>query len=278
MREVIENHVINKNNFQITADEIAALIDGDINVLEDRIFWRVLISSQLDADRIDYLIRDSYHIGVKYGVLDYKRLLNTIAVGIDPDDEEPVLGIYDDGWHVAESLVMARYQMFTQVYFHRVRRAYDFHLQKAIETILEQKNYPSPEKINDYLKLDDYKVYNSIINTDRDYHCNSIKKRNHIRLLRKTPEIPNKKDVKKKNDWIDKLKNNNIWHHEDIASKAWYKMTGDEESNQIMIINRKDQKVNPLAEHSNIVKKMGEIKQIRIYVKPQDKKKAEKII
>jgi len=65
LKDVIENHKGNNNhNFKI--DEIAGLIEGEAAAGRAAI-WRDLISSQLDADRMDYLIRDSYHAGVEYG-------------------------------------------------------------------------------------------------------------------------------------------------------------------------------------------------------------------
>lgn len=71
LRTVIEDHQINKSNYKISADEVAALLEGNVSILEGKLFWKVIISSQLDADRGDYLIRDSHHIGVKYGIYDY---------------------------------------------------------------------------------------------------------------------------------------------------------------------------------------------------------------
>jgi len=82
LKSTIENHQINRNNFGITAEEVAGLIEGNAKILGDRIFWKVIISSQLDADRGDYLLRDSHHIGVKYGVYDHSRLINTLALGV----------------------------------------------------------------------------------------------------------------------------------------------------------------------------------------------------
>jgi HD superfamily phosphohydrolase len=93
LKETIEDHPINKTNYRIEAEEVAALIEGNPEILGDRLFWRVLISSQLDADRGDYLLRDSYHAGVKYGVYDHSRLINTLTLGIDPESNEVVLGV-----------------------------------------------------------------------------------------------------------------------------------------------------------------------------------------
>lgn len=75
LREVIENHNINRTNFNIKAEQVAALIEGNPNLLGEKVFWKVIINSQLDADRGDYLLRDSLHSGVKYGIYDLKHHL-----------------------------------------------------------------------------------------------------------------------------------------------------------------------------------------------------------
>ncbi|MDI6602306.1 MAG: hypothetical protein QME46_11125 [Thermoanaerobacteraceae bacterium] len=59
------------------------------------------------------------------GIFDLKRLLKTIVM-VDTEDGL-ILGFKEGGIHVAESLILARYYMFTQVYFHHTRRAYDHH-------------------------------------------------------------------------------------------------------------------------------------------------------
>jgi len=84
LREAIEKHPIN-GNYRIRADEVSDLIMGNPKILGKRVFWKVIISSQLDADRGDYLLRDSLHCGVKYGIYDVERLLVTLALGKDPE-------------------------------------------------------------------------------------------------------------------------------------------------------------------------------------------------
>lgn len=275
-REVIEDNQINKTNYNISAEEVAALIKGDSKVLGNRIFWRILISSQLDADRGDYLLRDSHHIGVKYGVYDYARLLNTLTLGIDPESNDVILGVSEDGWHVAESVVIARYQMFTQVYFHRTRRAYDYHLKEAMKSIIGY--LPPPNKIDKFLELDDYVILARMKESMSNYDCKAIFYRNHIRELYSTQEIPTKYEEEKIAKVKDRLNENDIWFFEDRAEKSWYDLNGNGDGRkEIMIINCEN-KVRPLSEYSNIVKHIGTIKQVRIYVKPEDREKAKKII
>jgi len=278
LKDVIEKHKINETNYKIEAEEVAALIKGDPTKLGERIFWKILISSQLDADRGDYLMRDSHHIGVKYGIYDLPRLLNTLTLGEDQETKDIHLGIDEDGWHVAESIVIARYQMFTQVYFHRTRRAYDYHLKEAIKSIIEDGKLPPPTEIERFLELDDSIILNRIKENHEEYHCRAILKRNHIRKVYETPETPTKEDEEKGERIKEKLANKKIKFYEDRAKKSWYKL--EKSDKEIMIIKKEkgEKKVRPLSHLSHIVNNMREIRQIRIYVNPEDREKAEEVL
>lgn len=279
LKSTIENNQINRNNFGITAEEVAGLIEGNAKILEDRIFWKVIISSQLDADRGDYLLRDSHHIGVKYGVYDHSRLINTLALGIEPESGEVVLGVDEGGWHVAEAVVIARYQLFTQVYFHKTRRAYDYHLKEAMKTVLNDGKLPSPDNINEFIGFDDFTVWELFKNNSENYNCKSILDRKHNKVVYYTPETPDESDEKEIEEKKKKLDDNNIWYYEDRAERLWYKLNGDnEEDKQVMIIKSGDKKARPLSNYSSIVSNMGRIKQMKIYVKKEDRLKAKEVL
>ena len=84
----------------------------------ESILTEIITGDSFGVDRIDYLLRDSYHAGVAYGNFDHFRLIDTLRILPKEyaDTEEPALGIEIGGIHTAESLLLARYYMFTQVY------------------------------------------------------------------------------------------------------------------------------------------------------------------
>ncbi|MGD0771861.1 MAG: hypothetical protein ABSC05_03470 [Candidatus Solibacter sp.] len=157
-RSAIEDHPT-CNNYGFTADDVASLIEGTGGAKQG-IFWRDIISSQMDADRMDYLLRDSHHIGVGYGKFDLHRLVSTVQAIPASSGRPPRLGISEGGWHAAEALVLARYFMFTQVYFHKTRVAYDIHLRGALREMLPNGKFPKPEgeDLKEFLKWDDWRV------------------------------------------------------------------------------------------------------------------------
>ncbi|GAA4720433.1 HD domain-containing protein [Brevibacillus fulvus] len=86
-----------------------------------------LISSQIDADRMDYLLRDAYYTGVNYGNFDIERILRVMR-----PHEDGVFFKYS-GMHAVEDYIMSRYQMYWQVYFHPVTRSAEVVLRKIFQ-------------------------------------------------------------------------------------------------------------------------------------------------
>ena len=78
-----------------------------------------LVSGQLDADRMDYLLRDAYLTGTSYGKFDLERILRTIRV------KNGKIVVKASGIHSVEDYIMARYHMYWQVYLHPVARSYE---------------------------------------------------------------------------------------------------------------------------------------------------------
>lgn len=152
---------------QIGADfpeKVARVID---HTYEDKLVISV-ISSQIDADRMDYLLRDAYYTGVSYGQFDMERILRVMR----PRENEIV--IKASGMHAVEDYIMSRYQMYWQVYFHPVTRSAEVILTKILHRAkhLYEQGYtfqiePTPllslfdgnVTVGDYLLLDETVIY-----------------------------------------------------------------------------------------------------------------------
>jgi uncharacterized protein len=94
-----------------------------------------LVSSQLDVDRMDYLLRDSLMTGAKYGNYDLEWIVNAIEV----DESAERLYVAARGLYAVEEYLQARYYMFRQVYFHRTLRSAEAVLRSALRRALEVK-------------------------------------------------------------------------------------------------------------------------------------------
>jgi HD superfamily phosphohydrolase len=124
---VIQNvlgEIINGAFFAGATDLMAKILEKS----KDTGFLRQFVSGEMDMDRTDYLLRDSKHCGVDYGIFDFRRLIASLTVVVNPDTRLLQLAIERGGEHTFEALILARYQMNTQVYFHKIRRIYDHYL------------------------------------------------------------------------------------------------------------------------------------------------------
>jgi uncharacterized protein len=286
MQDVIENHPLNQN-YRIKAKDIADFLNGESG-LGRCLLWRNLVSGQLDADRADYLLRDSHHIGVAYGHYDLNRLTATMTVAIDPETESAVIAIEEGGEHAAEALIIARYMMFTQVYFQHTRRAYDHHSVQAIKALLKkcQQNssltnkdaFPPPfskENIEDFLKWDDWRVLGMISEGLAGEHGNTLMNRTHHRNVYETPEVPSQMDL----DFAKEIQETLAERvgFVDCASSSWYKF----ESADIPLLLRPgqaDEQLTTLSKLSTVVSGLKAVERTRIYVPMDKKEEARKLV
>jgi HD superfamily phosphohydrolase len=92
-----------------------------------------LVSSQLDVDRMDYLLRDSLMTGAKYGLYDLEWIINALQI----DEQGDRIYVAARGVFAVEEYLQARYYMFRQVYFHRTLRSAEAVLRSALRRALE---------------------------------------------------------------------------------------------------------------------------------------------
>jgi hypothetical protein len=108
----------------------------DISIQKSHLL-KSLIDGPIDADKLDYLRRDSHHAGVGFGLaIDVGRLLQSLCVAQVPErpDSDPrsEIGVVEKGVSTAEEILVARAHMFTQVYWHRAVRAHEATLATAL--------------------------------------------------------------------------------------------------------------------------------------------------
>ena len=138
--------------------------------LWESILSEVIVGDAFGVDRMDYLLRDSLHMGVAYGRFDHSRLIDSLRIlpsaptgGEDGGHEtrEPTLGVDIGGLQSAEALLMARYFMYSQVYFHHVRLVLDLHLIDFLTAWLPGQEFPLDP--DEHLKLTDNEVMQALV-------------------------------------------------------------------------------------------------------------------
>ncbi|MBS1793578.1 MAG: HD domain-containing protein [Acidobacteria bacterium] len=111
------------------AEDVAAIVRGDFRPAA----LAQLVSSQLDVDRMDYLLRDSLMSGAKYGIYDLEWVIKSLEI----DEENDRLYVAARGIYAVEDYLQARYYMFRQVYFHRTLRSAEAVLRSLVRRALE---------------------------------------------------------------------------------------------------------------------------------------------
>jgi HD superfamily phosphohydrolase len=162
-QKLVKHHfedVLKKAN--VDPDVVNNLIEG---AYPKKPYLSKIVSGQLDVDRLDYLLRDSYYSGVSYGRYDLGRIIDQLAI---VNDKFVVL---QGGYEAVEQLIFARYQMYQQVYFHKTKRAFELMLWKCGEILMEKglleypklKDLESSSGIEEYIKRDDRWFLNLIL-------------------------------------------------------------------------------------------------------------------
>jgi uncharacterized protein len=178
--------------FSVWEEILADLITGDM----------------FGADRIDYLLRDSLHIGVEYGRFDHHRLIQTLKIlpppatpadpsavgegGVLDQSESSVfeLGVERGGLESAEALQLARYFMFSQVYLHPVRMIYDIHLKDfLLDWVQAEHGGAYPTEVEAFLGVTDNEILAALLlaaddeNAAGHEHASRIINREHFKVF-----------------------------------------------------------------------------------------------
>jgi len=145
--------------------EFASDVSAIISKKSKYIVIEQLISSQLDVDRLDYLVRDTYFTGAFYGFIDVDKIIRSIRI------RNNKIVFRESGLAAIESYLISRHHMYSQVYFHKKVRAYELILEKIYLRVsdLNKEGYfkedelivkfiKDPSNINNYLDIDDHYI------------------------------------------------------------------------------------------------------------------------
>ena len=140
--------------------EIGKLAVGKLH-RPKKAFLDQIISSAVDVDKQDFIVRDTHHTGAEYGYIDIFRLIHTLDVVGEN------LAVEIGALSALESLLIARIESFKSIYFHRVGRAAQIMLATAMDKANEElglTRFKTPEQ---YLAMDDYTVYTMLKNCSK---------------------------------------------------------------------------------------------------------------
>lgn len=202
-------------------EEIISIINGSKG--KGR-YLHQIVSSQVDADKMDFLLRDSYFTGAEYGRIDVNRLIQAIEVmGGD-------IAIDLKALFALEAFMIARYEMFLAVYYHHSVRAADILLRKAMEYAHELIGLTTFNGVEEFLRLDDSYVVTRLRELDpkkfsADERKLAEKAKEMVEKLdrRELPKTAYQRDVYVKDEYVAKLLSDEEVRHQkerEIAQRA----------------------------------------------------------
>ena len=224
-----------------------------------------LISSQVDADRMDYLLRDATNCGVSYGHYDLERLIRSMVV------KDNMIVFKESGVHALEDYIFARYHMYWQVYLHPTANSYEIILNKLLRRVKELNNQKYVFK-NDITHLRpfitnsnlDIAAYLFLDETVLTYYFKTFLNENDAilkelsycfinRKLFKTKDIASEKEGWSLLSHIETDRQKQNYYFEILkARSSFYNYYGEINSQSIAILFR-DGRIEELAHASNLV-------------------------
>jgi HD superfamily phosphohydrolase len=138
------------------AKELSELAVGKLSEPSKR-FLGQIISSSFDVDKMDFVVRDSYHTGAGYGSVDVFRLIYTMDI-LDGN-----LAVDITALPTLESLILARLESFRAIYFHRACRAVQMMILKALDAAKEDLEILKVKTPDEYMQWDDYTVWSKLL-------------------------------------------------------------------------------------------------------------------
>jgi HD superfamily phosphohydrolase len=136
-------------------DDVGKLAVGELR-RRGKAFLDQIIQSAVDVDKLDFVVRDTYHTGAEYGYVDVFRLINMLDVLGEN------LAVDVGALSALESFVLARLESFRSIYFHRVGRAAQIMLATAMEAAKDELGLVDFDSPEDYLALNDYTVWTKL--------------------------------------------------------------------------------------------------------------------
>jgi uncharacterized protein len=261
---------------------LSALLVKIMKKAPEPIFLRQFVVGELDMDRTDYLWRDSLHCGVEYGKFDFRRLLESLSVIRHPDTGRLQIAIERGGEHTFEALILARYQMNTQVYYHRVRRIYDHYLTEYMKLwgVEHYRNF------DDVLRYDDLRVLVEMAQdaNERDNERTALARRiihrRHHRVVYQTGDSADSLQLRKAKRILGHLRERfgdvDFWI-DDNAKGSIHKLISpgqqDDAKVEDFFIVEKSGKYRQITEDSAILEKIPrEFRTVRIYADANNEK------
>lgn len=277
--------IIKREFHELQPIHVACLIDKTLPCPDDffidqgldyRKILSQIVSSEMDADRIDYLERDAYFCGTNYGRIETSWLLSNLTCHNLGQDVH--LALNRRALYTFDDFLLARHHMHLMVYFHHKSIIYEELLMRYLTS--PDCSFRLPAHIEDYIHFNDYSLYEHLAK-DRNPWAQRIAQRRPYRMLFElhSTEINNRPDKMRSAFEAEGIPV--IHASSSVRLSKYHTASPEERAVTIFVVDDYDRQAKPfpLEQGTAIFDKYEEIRHIdRLYVPPEDFRRAEKIL
>lgn len=274
-----------KSNFDFEPYHIALLIDKSLSEKDDffsdgtinfRPLLSQIVSSELDADRMDYLERDSYFCGTNYGKVDIEWLIQNLTFCIK--DNSLFLALNRRALYSFDDFLISRHHMHLMVYFHHKSIIYEEMLNLYLMS--DECTFVLPADISDYINYNDYRLYEHL-NHSKNIWANRIAQRKPFKVLIELHSIGDNKKFDSIKNKLDHEGFETIYASSHTRLSKYHSGSAEDKAMDIYVVDSYDKwmKPTPINSSTEIFKKYEGTRVIdRLYINPSQFTQADKLL
>ena len=274
--------IIKKFFSDIDPLHVACLIDKDLTCSDDifidgtinfRPLLSQIVSSELDADRMDYLERDSYFCGINYGKIDRDWLIQNLTLNIQ--GQKAYLALNRRALYAFDDFLISRHHMHLMVYFHHKSIIYEEMLNLYLGS--KDADFKIPADLSQYISYTDYKLYEHLDTVKNEWAQRIAQRRPYrVAIELHNQDVERIENVKR---LLTDAKIHTIWASSNVRLSKYHQTTTANEN--IFVVDQYDKwdKPSPINMATQIFQKYEDARVIdRIYVAPEKYDAAKKIL
>jgi HD superfamily phosphohydrolase len=275
-----------RQGFAFEARHVAALVSSDVPVddgffvdggLDHRRILSQLISSELDVDRLDYLVRDSYYTGARYGQIDTTWLLTSLMA--HASDATVDLAFDARALYAFDDFLISRHHMFLMVYFHHKSVVFEEMLRRFVTS--KDAGFRIPTDLEEYLYVDDVHLEMALRQAKNLWARRIVERRPYRRVVEKHG---NAKEVDLESEKTRLFETGvGAIHTASVGKLSRYVGKKRSRAPTIWVVDRlpgmASASVRTLFDASEVFRRYAEERHIgRLYVSPEDLTKARDVL
>jgi HD superfamily phosphohydrolase len=248
---------------------------GSVNFVENGLDWtpvlRAIVSGELDADRMDYLLRDSFYTGVNYGRYDLEWILQNLSAV--ERDGKAVLGLSKAAVFAFEDFLLSRYHMFLSVYFHHTSVSFDWMLKRYYEAAPGEFEIPADPEA--FLDCDDMALHLTLRRSKNEWAQRIAQRRGYKRVAQFT-ERDEAYDLAALSQALDGA---SIAHFTLESRGVLSKYFDEGESPSLFVLDRSTGRLTEISAYTPLYQRFaGAVRLSRVYVRPDQAREGAEVV